>query len=164
RRRGGVPLGPEVLRDRGPARRRLAWTREQVLVGERHPVERPPETAGLDLGLADARGAERLVGVDAEDRVEPRVQPRDAREAGLDGLDRRALPPPDPRRDAGERLGGHGRAAAPGAASPRGAPASSAATKPAGSSAIARSPAARSIAAARSAAASWRARSGSAGV
>ena len=63
-------VGPEVLGEGGAAGRGSAVPGEEVLVGERHPVERAAGAARLRLGLPDPRRPEGAVGVDPEERVE----------------------------------------------------------------------------------------------
>jgi hypothetical protein len=69
----------------------------QVLHPERHTGERPELLPpSLGHGPVDAlRGSTRSVGVEVHERVQLRVAGIDARQAGLDQVERAAAPRPD---------------------------------------------------------------------
>ena len=117
RHRRALARRREVFARLGAARGRQAGDVTEVLVGERHAVQRAPATAGRELGFEGPRARQRALGVERDERVEAAVEPRDAVEAGLRGLDRRDLARGDRARQALDRPVSHG--ARPGSRRPR---------------------------------------------
>ena len=73
----------------------LALRVVHVLVGERHAVQRTFRLAGGERAVGGLRGLQRILGLDARERIERRLPFVDAREQRLGDFDRRDLAPPD---------------------------------------------------------------------
>ena len=94
-RRGRGDAGGPFAKNLRSAGGHASGAIEQVLVRERHPVQRSEVIASGDGLVRTCRGAERLVGVDADEGVGGRLQALDALEAGAGALDARHLPGTD---------------------------------------------------------------------
>ena len=140
RHRGAFDRRGEVFASLRAARGRQAWHVAEVLVRERHAVQRAATSTGRELGFEGSRRRQGPVGVDRDERMDTPVESRDTIETGLCRLDGRDLARGDRARQGLDRPASH--------AVSVGLSPSSASTKPAGSSAIARSAATRSTAAA----------------
>ena len=74
---------------------------DDVLDADRHAVQRPADPARRDLGLGRPRRRHRRLAVEADEGVEPGIEPLDAGEQRLHQLDRRKFL-------GGDRLGRRG--------------------------------------------------------
>src|SRR5438093_91820 len=101
--RRALDRGHEVVAGPGAARGRKPGHVAEVLVGERHAVQRAAGATGSELGLEGPRRRQRAVRVDGDEGVDVPVEPFDAVQTLAGRLDRRDLP----RRDrVHERLDG----------------------------------------------------------
>src|SRR5207244_13218117 len=91
--RGAFVLGREVLARRRATRRRQPPDVAEVLVRERHAVERPAREPGGQLRLELPRGRESALRVHGDEATDLGVEPRDALMALTRILSLLALPP-----------------------------------------------------------------------
>src|SRR5262249_59847501 len=80
----------------------LAARPAEVLHGDRHAVERPPDAAGQEVGLRHARLVEDPLPVERDERVEARLEALGAGEQRPAELQRREGPGVEPRAELGD--------------------------------------------------------------
>src|SRR5262249_61735333 len=86
-----VALGEEVRGGLRATRRRESRDMAEVLVGERHAVQRAARPPARQLLVEAARGAERPLGIDGDEGADLAVDAADPLETLGDHLDRRGL-------------------------------------------------------------------------